>query len=307
MFQSLEDLPTGSLYILTGQAGAGKSHLAASARRRGTVWILDTEGAAKNLLGKPGIHKRIQAVQTLSLRQLIEAMNEVKRAGKPGDTVVLDSISKVLQAMRSHAQVRAGAEVDRKASLGADEHASVNRNLQAIYTGLTELKHLGFHVIIIGHLARKYQSQENALDDVGLRVLADENITYEADAILLVEREGSERSITPIIKPPRPAHLQLNKVYQCRLTTLHPDQAADEAFGEETGNRPGKPLSLAEAERRFFDRYGDIVGGRSWSAVQRFLGERTPKPSSIEEWISAAETIRLRQRDPLAPPPAIAA
>ena len=33
MFQRLDELQTGSLYILTGQAGAGKSHLAASARR----------------------------------------------------------------------------------------------------------------------------------------------------------------------------------------------------------------------------------------------------------------------------------
>ena len=36
-----------------------------------------------------------------------------------------------------------------------------------------------------------------------------EQITYEADAILLVEREGDERTITPIIKPPRPAHLKM--------------------------------------------------------------------------------------------------
>src|SRR5215213_6031487 len=65
MFQSLDQLITGSLFILTGQAGAGKSHLAARSRRNGTVWILDTEGASKNLLGKPGVHKAIQAVQTL--------------------------------------------------------------------------------------------------------------------------------------------------------------------------------------------------------------------------------------------------
>lgn len=306
MFQPLEELPTGSLYILTGQAGAGKSHLAASTRRRGAVWILDTEGAAKNLQGKAGIHKRIQAMQTLSLRELLEGMSELKRVGKPGDTVILDSISKVLQAMRSHAQARAGAEVNRKTEISHDEHASVNRNLQAIYTGLTELKHHGFHVIIIGHLARKYQpNSTDHLDDVGLRVLADENITYEADAILLVEREGSERAITPIIKPPRPAHLQLNKLYPARLTTLYPDQAAEEAFGgEEGGSRPGRPQSLAEAERRFFDRYEDVVGGRSWSSVQRFLGERNPKPSSIEEWIVVAESVRERQRDV---PPAIAA
>jgi len=162
-------LTTGSLFILTGQAGAGKSHLAASSRRNGTVWILDTEGASKNLLGKPGVHKMIQAVQTLSLAQLTAAMQEIKRLGKPGDTVVLNSVSKVLQAMRAYAQQHAGGETDRKASIEVDEYASFNRNLQTIYTGMTELKHAGFHVIIIGHLAKQYQDhgEERSRDDVG--------------------------------------------------------------------------------------------------------------------------------------------
>ncbi len=222
MFQRLDQLSTGTMLILTGLAGSGKSHLAASARRSGSIWVLDTEGASQNLLGKPGIHADIRAVQTLSLKQLLEAMREVRRAGKRGDTVVLDSISKVLQAMRSHAAQRAGAEVDRKTSLAYDEHASVNRNMQAIYTGLTELKHAGFHVLIIGHLAKKYQSSGNALADAGLRVLADENITYEADAILLVERSGQRRTMTPIIKPPRQRHLQLNQEYPATLATLFP-------------------------------------------------------------------------------------
>ena len=74
MFQRLDELQTGSLYILTGQAGAGKSHLAASARRGGTLWVLDTEGAAQNLQGKPGMHRRIQVVQTISLRALMQAI-----------------------------------------------------------------------------------------------------------------------------------------------------------------------------------------------------------------------------------------
>ncbi len=99
MFQRLDQLATGSMYILTGMAGAGKSHLAASARRTGTIWVLDTEGASQSLLGKPGVHQDIRAVQTLSLRQLLDAMREVRRLGRLGDTVILDSISKVLLAM----------------------------------------------------------------------------------------------------------------------------------------------------------------------------------------------------------------
>ncbi len=308
MFQRLDQLATGSMFIITGLAGAGKSHLAAGARRSGTIWVLDTEGASQSLLGKPGIHGDIRAVQTLSLRQLLDAMREVRRVGRPGDTVILDSISKVLQAMRSHAQQRGGAEVDRKTSLAYDEHASVNRNMQVIYTGLTELKHAGFHVLIIGHLAKKYQSSGSALSDVGLRVLADESITYEADAILLVERAGQRRSITPIIKPPRQRHLQLNQEYPATLATLYPGQAAAEqpssagagaddapsnvtTFPAEEA-RTGAPRTAEEAEKRFFARYGETVGGGTWTAVQKFLGYRSQKPTTVEEWIEVGAEIR---------------
>lgn len=348
MFQRIDELQTGSLYILTGQAGAGKSHLATSARRAGTLWVLDTEGAAQNLAGKPGIHRKTQVLQTLSLRALVEAMAEIRRLGKPGDTVVLDSISKVFQAMRAHAQRRAGAETDRKTGIGYDEHASVNRNMQTLYTSLTELKQAGFHVILIGHLARKYKAEtEGGLMDEGLRVMADENIAYEADAILLVEREGDDRAITPIIKPPRPAHLKLNKRYVATLATLYPDLVPDEAkvTGRKTEKATGRkveaaapavvadtepvdeaedmidftetpaqpvvetvepavattatptpPRDPAEAERRFFARYGDVIGGDTWSEVQRFLHSRAPKPTTVDGWIAVAEAVRDRAR-----------
>jgi hypothetical protein len=306
MFQRLDQLHTGTLYIITGQAGAGKSHLAASARRSGVVWVLDTEGAAHNLLNKPGIHRDIRAVQTLSLRQLVDALREVKRVGKPGDTVILDSISKVLQAMRSYAQQRAGGDTDRKATLSYDEHASINRNLQIIYTSLTELKHAGFHVLIIGHLAKKYHSNGSALADVGLRVLADEHITYEADAVLLVERRGTRRSITPIIKPPRQHHLHLNQEYTATLATLYPDQAVNpsEAISDPASDPPSHvtsfpedpyvPKTARDAERRFFTRYGQVIGGTSWEAVESFLGYTSPKPTTIEEWIDVAAEVRTR-------------
>jgi hypothetical protein len=250
MFQRLDELQTGSLYILTGQPGAGKSHLAASARRSGTLWVLDTEGAAQNLASKPGIHRRIQVMQSLSLRALIAGMEEIRNVGKVGDTILLDSISKVFQAMRAHAQRRAGGETDRKTGIGYDEHASVNRNMQAVYTALTELKQAGFHVVIIGHLGRKYRVEESGLQDEGLRVLADDQIAYEADAILLVEREGDERTITPIIKPPRPAHLKLHRQYPAVLATLYPDLVPESEKtgkgrkGEATKNR----ISEASAE-----------------------------------------------------------
>ena len=340
MFQRLDELHTGSLYIVTGQAGAGKSHLAASARRSGTLWVLDTEGAAQNLSGKPGIHRRIQVLQTLSLKALVEAMDEIRKLGKAGDTVILDSISKVFQAMRAYAQRRAGAETDRKTGVGFEEHASINRNMQAVYTGLTELKQAGFHVVVIGHLARKYRANDSGLHDEGLRVLADEQIAYEADAILLVEREGDDRAITPIIKPPRPAHLKLNKRYPAALATLYPDMVpdADKPKGRsDAGARKGEeakgrvaappapepepepadediafeaappaspaqpPRDPAEAEQRFFNRYGEIVGGDSWAAVQSYLRSRAPKPTTVEGWIAAAEAVRDRSRQDSSP------
>lgn len=322
MFQRLDELQTGSLFILTGQAGAGKSHLAASARRGGTLWVLDTEGAAQNLQGKPGIHKRIQVVQTISLRALIQAMEEIKRQGKPGDTVLLDSISKIFQAMRAYAQQRAGSETDRKTSLAYDEHASVNRNMQVVYTSLSELKQAGFHVIIIGHLARKYRASDGgSLHDDGLRVLADEQIAYEADAILLVERDGDQRTITPIVKPPRPSHLKIDKAYPAAITTLYPDLAQpakgrkgereqpaeaapetiDDAAAREAPSGPaGPPRDAAEAEQRFFARYGDSVGGTTWQSVQRYLGHLLPRPTSVEGWIAVAEEVRDRARGSVA-------
>jgi hypothetical protein len=340
MFQRLDELQTGSLYILTGQAGAGKSHLAASARRSGTLWVLDTEGAAQNLSSKPGIHRRIQVLQSLSLKALVEAMDEIRKLGKPGDTVILDSISKVFQAMRGYAQRRAGAETDRKTGVGYDEHASINRNMQAVYTGLTELKQAGFHVVVIGHLARKYRAQESGLQDEGLRVLADDQIAYEADAILLVEREGDERTITPIIKPPRPAHLKMNKRYAATLGTLYPDLVPDaektKAASARPVDKPDKaksrpaeparqapveqdedigfapapaasvaapqpPRDAAEAEQRFFTRYGEIIGGDSWDNVQSYLRSRAPKPTTIEGWIATAEAVRDRSRNDSSP------
>jgi len=217
--------------------------------------------------------------------------------------------------MRSYAQQRAGAGTDRKASLSYDEHASVNRNMQAIYTGLTELKHAGFHVLVIGHLAKKYQTNGSSLSDVGLRVLADENITYEADAVLLVERNGARRSITPIIKPPRQRHLQINQEYPATLATLYPDQAVPEAEADEVENAANPkatkvttfptdeargtsaPKSAREAERRFFARYGATIGGTTWEDVEAFLGYESARPTTVDEWVEVAAEVKARNDD----------
>jgi hypothetical protein len=54
----------------------------------------------------------------------------------------------------------------------------------------------------------------------------------------------------------------------------------------------GPPRDPAEAEQRFFARYGDVVGGQTWPDVQRFLGQLMAKPESVETWIAVAEQVR---------------
>ena len=61
---------------------------------------------------------------------------------------------------------------------------------------------------------------------------------------------------------------------------------------------PAPPRTAAEAERRFFARYGQIISGQDWIAVQRYLRTRTPEPSTIDEWYTAAAAVRAAQAKP---------
>ena len=56
------------------------------------------------------------------------------------------------------------------------------------------------------------------------------------------------------------------------------------------------PRDAAEAEQRFFTRYGEIIGGDNWANVQSYLRSRAPKPTTVEGWIAAAEAVRDRSR-----------
>ncbi|HYU12183.1 MAG TPA: hypothetical protein VEK82_06380 [Stellaceae bacterium] len=56
------------------------------------------------------------------------------------------------------------------------------------------------------------------------------------------------------------------------------------------------PRDPAEAEQRFFARYGEAVGGEDWNAVQKYLRSRAPKPATVEGWIAAAEAVRDQAR-----------
>jgi hypothetical protein len=56
------------------------------------------------------------------------------------------------------------------------------------------------------------------------------------------------------------------------------------------------PRDAAEAEQRFYARYGEVIGGTTWQAVQRFLGHLLPRPTTIEEWIAVAAEILDRAK-----------
>ena len=59
----------------------------------------------------------------------------------------------------------------------------------------------------------------------------------------------------------------------------------------------GTPKTVEEAERRFYARYGELLGGTTWTAVQKFLGYRSPKPASIQEWIETAAEVRAHNAE----------
>lgn len=70
------------------------------------------------------------------------------------------------------------------------------------------------------------------------------------------------------------------------------------------------PLNAAEAETRFYTRYGETVGGETWPHVQAYLGPAgalAPQPATVEDWIAVAEVVRERARQSTPPTlPAIA-
>jgi hypothetical protein len=70
-------------------------------------------------------------------------------------------------------------------------------------------------------------------------------------------------------------------------------QAAERSAQEPA---PASPSTLTEAAQRFFARYGQIIGGDTWAAVQHYLRSRVPRPTTIEGWYAAAEAVRDHAR-----------
>jgi hypothetical protein len=64
------------------------------------------------------------------------------------------------------------------------------------------------------------------------------------------------------------------------------------------------PATPEEAEQRFYVRYGAIIGGQDWASIQRYLKEpRRPAPTTVEQWITAAEAVRDQSRSVANPRP----
>jgi hypothetical protein len=75
------------------------------------------------------------------------------------------------------------------------------------------------------------------------------------------------------------------------------DRTAPPAAAEQSApGTNGRPKTTQEAATRFFARYGEIVGGEDWKAVQTYLSSRAAKPTTVEGWFSAAEAVRDAHR-----------
>lgn len=63
------------------------------------------------------------------------------------------------------------------------------------------------------------------------------------------------------------------------------------------------PATPAEAEARFFARYGAHLAAPTWPAAQAFLGQELPRPRTVEEWIAAGQlALAAAQALPSLPP-----
>jgi hypothetical protein len=49
------------------------------------------------------------------------------------------------------------------------------------------------------------------------------------------------------------------------------------------------PATVAEAKQRFFDRYGTLLGGRTWRHVREYHQTKAAEPTTIQEWFDIAQ------------------
>lgn len=76
-----------------------------------------------------------------------------------------------------------------------------------------------------------------------------------------------------------------------------PQLATGPPAGYAPAQPPNPPATPAEAEQRFFVRYGEIVGGQDWADVRRYLRRPSAtKPATVAQWIATAAAVRDRSR-----------
>lgn len=59
-------------------------------------------------------------------------------------------------------------------------------------------------------------------------------------------------------------------------------------------NGKALPRDAADAERRFFAKFGAVAGG-TWVEVQQYLGKSEDKPTTVEQWVELARLMRDQQ------------
>ena|SRR5947208_2302462 len=74
------------------------------------------------------------------------------------------------------------------------------------------------------------------------------------------------------------------------------------ASADQIGSQPAPPVTVAEAEQRFYARYGDVIGAGGWAAVQRYTGIKAKEPTTITRWYAAAQAVRDRMAQDAASP-----
>jgi hypothetical protein len=70
----------------------------------------------------------------------------------------------------------------------------------------------------------------------------------------------------------------------------------------EVGPAAQPPRTPEEAEQRFYTRYGEALGGETFSEVRKYLGDaRRRAPTTVEGWIALAEEVRALAKAKAAP------
>ena len=111
-----------------------------------------------------------------------------------------------------------------------------------------------------------------------------------------------DASLTVAFEPGDPAQDQpaeavqtaYDMALQWLITAVEGAPAAATVSTSEAGPQPvtQPPRTPTEAETRFFKRYGATIGGQTWRDVQRYLGLRHPKPTTVDGWMNAALAVR---------------